>query len=38
MLAESFTADLREAGWRVTLVHRDIDKGQNERASDYNSA
>ena len=38
LLAESFAADLREAGWQVTLVHRDMDKGHNERASDSDSA
>ena len=38
MLAESLAEELRRAGRQVTLLHRDLDKRHNERASDPDSA
>ncbi|MGF1608990.1 MAG: RNase adapter RapZ [Kiloniellales bacterium] len=38
MLAESLAAELRHVGRRVTLVHRDLEKQHNARASDQDSA
>jgi UPF0042 nucleotide-binding protein len=38
MLAESLAAHLRQAGRQVTLVHRDLEKRHNERASEHDSA
>jgi len=38
MLAETLAADLRTADRQVTLVHRDIDRGQNARAPDLDLA
>lgn len=38
MLAETLAANLRTEGWQVTLVHRDIERSQNARAPDVDSA
>lgn len=38
MLAETLAGELKTDGWQVTLVHRDIDRAQNARAPDVDSA